>query len=194
MGERVGGDRHLRHSHEVSLGWRNIRCEVSREMALFYPPVPIAIRLECLGSLWHCRFDRRTALTFIESECGNIYECRNVWIVAGLGDDGPAVAVADQHDWATHCVDCSLRVLLVVGVRGLWGLRNRYRVAILLKDLCDGIPAGAIGEGTVDEHDVFDTSGRRLCRGDSVIRPQPQSCGDQGDSERRNTIKVLHDD
>jgi len=27
----------------------------------------------------------------------------------------------------------------------LGGLRHRYRVAILLKDLCDGFPAGAIG-------------------------------------------------
>src|SRR3984957_20004749 len=46
MGERVGGNRHLRDSHEVSLGRGNIRCEVGNEMLLLYPPVPIAIRLE----------------------------------------------------------------------------------------------------------------------------------------------------
>jgi hypothetical protein len=36
-------------------------------------------------------FDRRTALTFIESKCGNINKGRYVWMIAGLGDDGPAV-------------------------------------------------------------------------------------------------------
>src|ERR1700722_20457649 len=111
-------------------------------MVLFDPPVSIAIRLECLGGLWHRGFDRRTALTFIESECGDVYQCRDIWIVAGLGDDGPAVAMADQDDRPSHGVDGGLRVFLVVGVRGLWGLRNRYRIAILLKDLGDGVPAG----------------------------------------------------
>ena len=65
MGKRVGGDRHLRYSHVVGLGWGNIRREVSREMVLFYPPVPVAIRLECLGRLRQGLFDRRTAVTFI---------------------------------------------------------------------------------------------------------------------------------
>ena len=128
-------------------------------MVLYYPPVAVAIRLECLGGLWHRCFDRRTALTFIERKCGDVYQCRNVWIVAGFADDGPAVAVADQDDRPAHGVDCGLRVLLVVGVRGLGGLRNRYRVAILLKDLGDGVPAGAIGEGTMDKHNVFDAGG-----------------------------------
>lgn len=44
------------------------------------------------------RFDRRAALTFIESKGSDVYKCRNVWIVAGFGDDGPAVAVADEDD------------------------------------------------------------------------------------------------
>src|SRR6202050_1522574 len=113
-------------------------------MLLFYPPVAAAIRFECLGGLWHRCFDRRTALTFIERKGGDVYQCRNVWIVTGFADDGPAVAMADQHDRAAHGVDCGSRVLLVVGVRSLWRLRNRHRVAILLKDLCDRVPAGHI--------------------------------------------------
>jgi hypothetical protein len=119
-------------------------------------------------------FDRRTALAFIERKCGDVYQCRNVWIVAGLGDDGPAVAVADQDDRPAHGVDCGLRVLLVVGVGGLGGLRHRYRVAILLKDLCDGIPAGAIGECTMDQHHVLDAGWRRS-RDRNVSLPQQQS-------------------
>jgi len=82
----------------------------------FYPPVPVAIRLECFGRLRQGLFDRRTAVTFIESKGGDVDECRNVWIVTGLADDGPTVAVADQDDRPAHGVDCGLRIFLVVGV------------------------------------------------------------------------------
>src|SRR5258706_16374752 len=98
-------------------------------MLLVYPPVAVAVRLERLGRLRQGLFDRRTALTFIESKCGNIDKRRNVWMIAGLADDGPAVAVADQHDRPAHGVDCGLRVLLVVGVQGLRWLRHRHLLA-----------------------------------------------------------------
>src|SRR5579863_3258370 len=39
VGERVGGDWYLRHSHEPRLLRRNVRCEVGCEMLLVYPPV-----------------------------------------------------------------------------------------------------------------------------------------------------------
>src|ERR1700722_790536 len=71
MGERVGRDRHLRYSHELRLIAWNVRCEVSHEMRLVYPPKPVAIRCERLGRLWQGLFDRRTALTFIERKGGN---------------------------------------------------------------------------------------------------------------------------
>jgi len=71
-------------------------------------------------------------------------------MIAGLGDDGPAVAVADQNDWAAHGVDCGLRVLLVGGVRSLWRLRHRHLVPIILEDASDGFPAGAVGKCTMD--------------------------------------------
>src|SRR5260370_11495998 len=64
---RGGGDRHLRYSHVVGLGWRNIRREVGREMLLFYPPVAVAVWLECLGGFRQGPFDRRAALTVIHA-------------------------------------------------------------------------------------------------------------------------------
>src|SRR5579863_4454910 len=46
MGERVGGDRHLRYGHELRLIPWNVRGEVSHEMRLVYPPEPVAVRFE----------------------------------------------------------------------------------------------------------------------------------------------------
>src|ERR1700747_1539394 len=134
-------------------------------MRLVYPPGPVAIRLEGLGRLRQALFDRCTAVTVIECKGGDVDQCRNVWIIAGLADDGPAVAMADQYDRPAHSVDGGPRVLLVVGVRGLWGLRNRHRVAILLKDLRDGFPAGAIGKCAMHEDHVLDASRRGTRRG-----------------------------
>src|SRR5277367_3396989 len=113
----------------MRLGRGNIRCAVCGEMVLYYPPVSVAIRLECLRGLRHGRFDGCTTLTFIEREGGDVYQCCNVWIVTGFADDGPAVAVADQNHRPAHGVDCGLRVFLVVGVRGLGWLGNRYRAS-----------------------------------------------------------------
>ena len=97
VSERIGGNRHLRLGHEVGHDRRNVRREVGREMLWFYPPVSVAVRFECLGSLRQGLFDRRTALTVIERKGGDVDQCRNVRIVAGLGDDGPAITVADQN-------------------------------------------------------------------------------------------------
>src|SRR5271163_720319 len=155
MGERVGRDRHLRYSHELRLIPWDVRCEVGREMRLVYPPKPIAVRFERLGRLRHGLFDRRTALAFIESKGGNIDERCNVWMIAGLGDDGPAVAVADQNHWAAHGVDCGLRVLLVIGIRSLGRLCHRHFVAIILENISDGFPAGAIGESSMHQDHIL---------------------------------------
>ena len=156
MGERVGGDRHLRPSHEPRLLRRNVRREVGREMLLFYPPVVVAVRFKCLGSLRQGLFDRRTALTLIERKCGNIDKRRNLWMIAGLCDDGPAITVAHQNHWTVHGVDGRLRVLLVLGVGGLRGLRHRHLVSIILEDVSDGFPTGAVGESTMHQNHVLD--------------------------------------
>src|SRR3984957_5852773 len=46
--------------------------------------------LKCLGGLRQSLLDRRTALTIIERKCSNIDKRRNLWMIAGLGDDGAA--------------------------------------------------------------------------------------------------------
>src|ERR1700688_220760 len=95
--------------------------------------------------------------------------------------------MADQDDRPSHGIDGGLSILLVVGVRGLWGLRNRHRVTTLLKDLCDGVPAGAIGECTMHQNHVFDASRRRgTCRGSD------QSCAHQHRNDC-DPVSLLHD-
>src|SRR6202000_1317650 len=112
-------------------------------MRFVNPPKPVAIWFERLGRLRHGLFDRRTALTFIESKGSDINERRNAWMIARLGNDGPTITVADQNHWAAHGVDCGLRVLLVVGVRSLGRLCHRHFVAIILEDIGNPLPAGA---------------------------------------------------
>src|SRR5712664_1036394 len=124
-------------------------------MLLFYPPVVVAVRLERLGGLRQGLFDRRTALTFIERKGGNIDKRRNVWMIAGLGDNGPAITVAHQNHWTAHGFNGGLRVLLVLGVGGLGGLRYRHLVPIILEDVSDGFPAGAVGESSMHQNHVL---------------------------------------
>src|ERR1700742_2237208 len=114
MGKRVSRNRHLCYSHELRLIPWDVSCEVSHEMRLVDPPKPVAVGVERLGSLRHSRFDRRTALTFIERKSGNINKRCNVRMIAGLGDNRTTVTVSDEDDRAVHSVDCGLRVLLVV--------------------------------------------------------------------------------
>src|SRR5258708_26474278 len=110
-------------------------------MLLVYPPVAFAVRLERLGRLRQGLFDRRTALTFIERECCNIDKRRNVWMIAGLGDDGPPITVTHQNHWSAHAVDGGLGVLLVLGVGCLGGPRHRHPVPIILEYISAGYPA-----------------------------------------------------
>src|SRR6202008_680004 len=191
--ERVSGDRHLRYSHEVGHGRRNVRREVGREMRLVYPPVAGAVRLERLRGLWHSLFDRRTALTFIERKGSDVDQCRNLWVVAGLRDVAPAITVADDYPRPVHGVDGRLRVLDVLGVGGLGGLRHRDRVAILLEDLGDGFPTRSIGNCTMHQDHVLDASEWCGCGGDNLLAiPEQQRCDDQRGCERSNTAKLFH--
>ena len=93
-------------------------------------------------------------------------------MIAGLGDDGPAIAMTDQNDRTAHGVDGRLRVLLVVSVGSLGRLRHRYLVPTLLEDFSDSLPAGAIGECTMHQNHVFNM----LCRHKFHFRLEVKTC------------------
>src|SRR6185295_604581 len=101
---------------------------------------------------------------------------------------GPPITVADQNHWPVHGVDGRLRVLLVVGVGGLGGLRHRHLVPILLEDVRDGFPTGAIRECTVHQDHVLDASLRRGTRRGSV-----QSRAHERTSKCSSGITISHD-
>src|SRR5580658_6230026 len=130
-------------------------------MFLLYPPVPVAVRLERLGGLRHGLLDRRTALALVERKRGNVDKRSNFWMIAGLGDDGPTVAVSDDDHRPLHSVESRLGVPLVLGVRCLRFLQHRYRVSILLEELRDGFPAGSISKCSMHQEDVVYASRRR---------------------------------
>jgi len=79
----------------------------------------------------------------------------NVWMIAGFGNNGAAITVAHENYRPAHGVDGGLRVLLVIGVRGLGGLRHRHLVSIILEDVSDGFPAGAVGECSMHQNHVL---------------------------------------
>src|SRR5580692_9564024 len=106
-------------------------------------------------------FDRRTAFTIIERKSGDVDECPNLWMIAGLGDDGPSITVAHQNHRPVHGVYGRLGVLLALGVGSLGGLRYGHRVAVLLEYLRYSFPAGAIGKCTVHQDHVLNAARRR---------------------------------
>src|SRR5580704_12273874 len=73
-------------------------------------------------------------LTFIERKCGDIDKRTNLGMIAGLGDNRPAITMADQNNWPVHRVDGRLRIFLVVGVGSFGVLHHRYLVSIVHED------------------------------------------------------------
>src|SRR6202034_1630574 len=171
-------------------GRRNIRREVGRKMRLLYPPVTGAVRLERLGGLRHGLLDRRTALAVIKCKGGDVDQCRNLRIVAGFSDDGPAITVADDDYWPVHGVDGPPGVLDVLGVGGLGGLRYRYRVAIFLEDLGDGLPTRTVGKCAMHQHHIL--YARRRRSGNLLNTPRQQNRSYQRGCPGDRAVKPFH--
>src|SRR5262249_41611406 len=77
-----------------------------------------------------------------------------------LGDDHPAITMADQHT-RTCLVENPARRSHVCGETRLRLLDNSYRVTVTLENVRHRLPSGAIGEGAVDQNDSLDGRVRR---------------------------------
>src|SRR6202142_1021615 len=105
--------------------------------------------LDACGGRRQGLLDRSATFPSVRRESGNIDKRRDLWIVAGFRDDGPAVAVAHQNHRTGLLVDGGLRELDVLGIGRLWLPRYCHRVPVLGEDVIDGFPTGAVGECAV---------------------------------------------
>src|ERR1700752_4282483 len=67
--------------------------------------LPSLSGLERGGGFRQSPFDRGAALTLLQPKGSDGEGGRTLRVIAGLGDGGPAIAVAHQHDRAVHRVD-----------------------------------------------------------------------------------------
>lgn len=75
-------------------------------------------------------------------------------MVAGFGDDGPAVGVPDQHDVAGLLVENSSGDGDIIGQRKGRVLDDRYLVAGPAQELVHTLPTGAVDEPAMDKNDA----------------------------------------
>jgi hypothetical protein len=121
-------------------------------------PGPATETLATAGG-WHRRAGRRILdqrgdrLAFVGSEGGDVDQSGHVRVRARLRDDGAAVRVADEKGLAGLSGDHPLGEGDVVGKRGRRVLDDGDVVAVLLQDVIDAFPAGAVDEAAVDEDD-----------------------------------------
>jgi hypothetical protein len=78
-----------------------------------------------------------------------------------LGDDHPAIAVADQYT-RSGLVEHAARCSDVCREAGLGLLHDANRISVTHEDVSHRFPSGTIGEGAVDQNDSLDG---RVCRG-----------------------------
>ena len=115
----------------------------------------------------------------VGGERGDVHQRRHLRMGAGLGDDGAAVRMPDQHRLVGLPVERAPGDGRVVGERERRVLHDGHGVAGLPQDLVDGLPAGAVDETAMDEDDAgHDPSPSTplpsladVLRGDSHARP-----------------------
>lgn len=74
--------------------------------------------------------------------------------------------MADENDLAVLRGDGSPGDGHVISKRGCLVLDDGHVVPVLLEDVIDTLPAGAVGEGAMNEYDVLGTRRRCLGRGE----------------------------
>ena len=99
--------------------------------------------------------ERVHRLALVRREGRDVDERRHVGIGASLGDHRPAVGVADENDRLALRVDDALGRGHVAFERQRRILDDADVVAVLLQDVVDALPAGAVHETAVNENDVL---------------------------------------
>src|SRR5262249_32548907 len=108
-----------------------------------------------LGSRWHFVCQIRQTLADVWLDGRDINKSLDIRMHSRLGDDHPAVTVADQHT-RTCLVENAARCSHVCRETRLRLLDNSYRVTVTQENVRHRLPSGTIGEGAVDQNDRLD--------------------------------------
>ncbi len=95
-------------------------------------------------------------LALIRGEGGDVDEARHVPVRAGFGDHRAAVRVAHQDHRTALGVDHLAGRRRIAGERQGGVLHDGDVEAVLLEDVVDPAPPGAVHEPAVDQDDVLD--------------------------------------
>jgi hypothetical protein len=118
-------------------------------------------------------FVRQISQTLADVWLGGRYTNKrlDVGMPSRLGDDHPAVTVADQHT-RTGLVGNAARCSHVCRETRLRLLDDVHRVTMIQENVRHRHPSGAIGEGAVDQNDSLDLRVRRGGRRKSDAREE----------------------
>ena len=143
------------------------RVHVSRERGAKLRPVENQIAVLWRQYRRHRRvrrwiFDERGyRLTLVRREGSDIDQSSDLWIVAGLGDHGSAVGVADKNYRTALRGKNALGCGDVVGQRCRRILDDTDGIAVFPEDLVNGLPARTVHKATVNENNA---RCRRTCQ------------------------------
>src|SRR5215813_349762 len=148
-------NRHLGYRHETRDRLGSVCSEIIRKRIGVDCEKAVANRSDALGSRWHFARQIRQTLTDVGLRGRYINKSLDVRMRSRLGDDHPAITMADQHT-RTCLVENAARRSHVCRKTRLRLLDNSYRVTVALENVRHWLPAGTIGEGAMDQNDGLD--------------------------------------
>src|SRR5271165_1690542 len=90
-------DRYLRDRHELRLSGRQVGRKIRRELRLIDQQIAVRGWRDAVRCGSDAAQERADLLALVRCEGGDIDQARDMRVVAGLGDDSAAIAVADEH-------------------------------------------------------------------------------------------------
>src|SRR6516165_7527355 len=159
--KRFSCDRYLGYRHKARERLGSVRGEISWKRLGVDGQKAIANRSDALVSRRHFVRQIRQTLADVRLDGRYINKRFDVGMHSSLGNDHPAITVADKHT-RTCLVENAARRGHVRRETCLRLLDNQYRVTVTLKDVRNWFPSGTIGEGAVDQNNGLDG---RVCWG-----------------------------
>ena len=142
--------------HEIGDAWGNVGGERLGELGPVEEQEPVDGRQDRGTGRTRRRVGDQGVdrLTLVGCEGGDVHERDDAVVGAGFGDDGTAVGVADQHDRTRLLVEHASGGGNVTDERQGLVLHDVNVDALAGEYVVHPLPAGAVHEAPVDEHDA----------------------------------------